>query len=134
MLLFADAILVIFLLGLSRKITSQIQIAESFRRCRCQKEENEEEESAENLFFLIFSWLLFISSAIFLLFFPKDFSWRETAVLVAAFQFILSLCGMFFLGHKKAFHVILSEYGFKAVFAATIITGVFVAFLLAIFS
>jgi hypothetical protein len=132
MLLIMDAILVIFLLGLSRKITSQIKTAESFRRCRCQKEENEEEESVENLFFLIFSWLLFISSAIFLLFF-KDFSWRETAVLVVGFQFILSLCGMFFLGHKEAFHVILSEYGFKAVFAATIITGVFVVFLLAIF-
>jgi hypothetical protein len=127
MWLITDVVLVLFLVFLSRKITLQIAMAESLRHCRC-REEEESEEPTGRLFFLIFAWLLFFSSGICLAF--RGSSLWEGINLIFCLQFFIGIVGMLFGAHKKTLHLVLGEYGFKAVFAATAITVIFLVFCL----
>jgi hypothetical protein len=103
-------------------------LAESFRHCR--EEEEGEEIKGENLFFSVFSWLLFFVSAL-IVSFPQISGSMD---LIVIFQLSVSLLGLVFLPDKKIFGIILSEYGFKAMFAATFMAGIFVFLFLAFLS
>jgi hypothetical protein len=120
-----DAILIIFLLFLSRKIAKNLLLAESFRHGR--EEEEGEEIKRENLFFSVFSWLLFFVSALIV-------SISGSMDLIVVFQLSVSLLGLVFLPNRGTFKLVLSEYGFRAVFAGSFMAGIFVVLFLAFLS